>query len=65
MEVQIADIIRIAGMIRDGRFYRKPGEACNFWCKFKDICVNSLEVDMEEIDARIVNERIATADPFA
>lgn len=64
LKVHVADILRIAGMIRDGRFYRKSGDHCNYWCKHKEPCLNSLEMEVGEIDVMQLNENLMTTDPF-
>jgi hypothetical protein len=64
LEVHMADVVRLAGMIRDGRFYRNPGDHCNFWCHFKDACTGTFETDVTEIDVSRLNEHMATIDPF-
>jgi len=64
LEVHIADILRLAGMIRDGRFYRKPGPHCESWCKFQKPCVTGFESRVQDIDLSNLNEHVATIDPF-
>jgi len=65
LQIHMADIVRLAGMIRDGRFYRNPGDHCNFWCKFSKQCVTGFESQVKEIDLSRLNEHVATIDPFA
>lgn len=64
LQVHIADILRVCGMIRDGRFYRKSGPHCNMWCKFREPCMQMVEQDVEEIDVANMNDHMATIDPF-
>lgn len=65
LDVHIADILRQAGMIRDGRFFRKAGNHCNFWCKHRQACMDALEIDVKEIDTSNMNDKMATIDPFS
>ena len=64
LEVHMADILRLAGMVRDGRFYRKPGDHCEFWCKFSKACTGAFEMEVHDIDLSRMNEHMATVDPF-
>jgi hypothetical protein len=64
LQVHMADLLRVAGMIRDGRFYRKPGDHCNFWCKFSTPCTQALEMEVEDIDVYQINEHMTTLEPF-
>lgn len=64
LQVHMADIIRLSGLIKDAQFFRKSGEHCNFWCKHRESCVNMLELEVEEIDTTRLNEHIGTLDPF-
>jgi hypothetical protein len=65
LSVHISDILRLAGMIRDGRFYRKPSDKCNFWCKYTQPCQDGLEMEVEELDMYEINAHMTTLDPFS
>lgn len=64
LSIQMSDILRICQQIRSGVFYRKPGEQCSFWCKHRETCLNSLELQMDEINIG-EGSAFATADPFS
>lgn len=64
LEVHKRDLLVLAGMIRDGRFYRKEGADCNFWCKFSKPCMEALENEIDDIDIGEINEHMCTLDPF-
>lgn len=44
----LADILRMADSIRRGEIYRRPGEQCAFWCKFRDPCLAEIKVQVNE-----------------
>ncbi len=64
LNVRMADVLQVAHSIKTGVFFRKEGDHCNFWCKFRKPCVDMLETQVEDIDASTMNERIAVLDPF-
>jgi len=64
LQARSADILRLAGMIRDGRFYRNEGEHCEYWCKHREPCLGMLETEVQELDVGRLNEHVATIDPF-
>lgn len=64
LSVHVADLVRLAGMIRDGRFFRKAGDHCNRWCKFQEPCLSMLETEVDDIDAATLAENVGTANPF-
>ena len=64
LNVRMVDLIRVCKMIKTGQFYRKEGEHCNFWCKFKQPGMDMLETQVQEIDVTDFNNRVATLDPF-
>lgn len=65
LQIHIRDMLMQAGMIRDGRFFRKAGPHCNFWCKFQKPCVEAFESQVEEIDVVQVGHNVMTVDPFS
>lgn len=65
LEVLMADVLRVANSIRNGIYYRKPSERCNRWCRFREHCVNQIELDMETSDVSQLGSAFATHDPFA
>jgi hypothetical protein len=50
LKVLLADILKVCEMVRQGIFYRKPGDHCNYWCKFTEHCRNGLEVEIEDAE---------------
>lgn len=44
LQTLMDDIIRCARLMREGEFYRKPGEYCDFWCKHVDQCRSGIEL---------------------
>lgn len=64
LEVHISDLLQLASMIRDGMFYRKAGDQCNYWCQFKEPCLGMLETEVEEVDVYSINQHMNTIDPF-
>lgn len=64
LNVRMADILRVAKLIKDGHFYRKEGSHCNFWCKFRQPCIDMLETQVQELDISDIESRVATVDPF-
>lgn len=63
LDLFISDILRVCDQIRQGHFHRRPGDHCNFWCKFKEQCTNGGEIgrsdtSIERIDA------MAKTEPF-
>lgn len=64
LEVRSADILRLAGMIRDGRFFRKESSYCDTFCRHREACLSMLEMEVQEIDVDQFNENASTIDPF-
>lgn len=64
LEVRSADILRLAGMIRDGRFFRKESSYCDTFCRHREACLSMLEMEVQDIDVQKFNENASTIDPF-
>lgn len=63
LKVLMEDIILICDAIRRGEFYRRPGEHCSFWCKFRDACTSGIKAKLD--DEKLREARAFTsADPF-
>lgn len=65
LNVMMSDITRICLNIREGIFYRKAGDHCNFWCKHKETCLRSLELEMDDVTLEDAVASYATIDPFS
>lgn len=63
LEVLMSDILRFCKSLREGEFYREPGEPCNFWCKYTKACRDGLELDVQEVDLEKA-KNYGTEDPF-
>lgn len=59
----MSDVIRICDEIRKGTFYRRPGDACNFFCGFKEQCLKGLELEIQEANLQNVSA-VGTEDPW-
>jgi hypothetical protein len=63
LDVLMSDVLTICKFIRNGAFYRKPGDQCNFWCKYKESCLKGIE--LEATSTRIEEAKgYGTEDPF-
>lgn len=61
--VLMNDVLEVCDAIRNGHFYRSPGDICNHWCKYGEQC--STEIKMGINEEKIVNASIfASKDPF-
>ena len=63
IEIFMADVINICINIRNGVFYRNPGEKCNFWCRYREQCVRGVEADIDELTEEKAMV-YGTLDPF-
>lgn len=48
LDTLLTDILRMSDAIKRGEIFRRPGEACSFWCKFKDPCMSEIKVAVNE-----------------
>lgn len=65
LNVMMSDILRICQAMREGNFYRKAGDHCNFWCKHKETCLRSLELEMDDVNLEGAVASYNTVDPFS
>lgn len=63
LAVLMSDVLRVCNEFRKGTFYRNPGEACNFLCKFREQCVKGLELEVQEANLANISA-IGTDDPW-
>lgn len=54
--VLMSDVVRICEEIRKGSFYRKPSDACNFWCNHRDSCMGGIELEVKELNLQDAND---------
>jgi hypothetical protein len=63
LAILMSDVLRVCDHIRHGMFHRNPGDACNFFCRFREQCLKGLELEIEEANLATVSA-IGTDDPW-
>jgi hypothetical protein len=63
LDILMSDVLHICDQIRNGIFYRRPGDTCNFWCKYRDQCLGGIELEKSEADLAAV-KTYGTEDPW-
>lgn len=63
LNVMMSDVLNVCDQIRSGKFFRNPGDTCNFMCKHRDSCMKGRELQIEEAALDQVSA-IGTDDPW-
>ena len=49
LRLLMGDVLAVCKDIRHGVFFRRPGSFCNHWCRFREACVQGVEIEIEEL----------------
>jgi hypothetical protein len=63
INLMMSDVLRLCDEIRQGVFFRRPSDTCNFMCKHRETCVKGMELEVSEAALEQVSA-VGTEDPW-
>lgn len=64
LSILMGDVLATCRAMRQGMFFRRPGDQCNFWCKSRESCLQAIEIEVKNSQVADIAEQGWSDEPF-